>query len=134
VVSSKKKQVEHYFSAVKLPLPPSLNRIYRANRYRRIYKVDEGKAYDEAAKHIVGTPGFNPDDVIGAKLEIDVVFKNRKHPDLDNLLKVLLDSLQGCLYKNDRTIYFLSIGYEIGPDTGVYVFCESEVVKGEQTN
>lgn len=129
MVSSKKKQVERFFSAVKLPLPPSLNKIYRTSRYGRIYKIDEGKAYDEEVKYLVGRPGFNPDDVVGAKVDIDVVFKNKKHPDLDNLLKVLLDSLQGCLYKNDRCINQLSIRSEIGPDAGVYVFCESEVVK-----
>lgn len=124
----KKKQVERFFSVVELPLPPSLNRLYRKSRYGHIYKVEEGKQYDRDARLVVKNTAFDPDKVVSAKVDIDVVFKNKKHPDLDNLLKVLLDALQGCLYKNDNNINQLSIKFSIGKNPGVCIFCESEVM------
>ena len=72
--------------SIVLPLPPSANRYWRAFRGRTVVSAD-AKAY----KHDVWLVGQH-------------AYRARKAGDLDNMQKVLLDSLTGIAYNDDAQI------------------------------
>jgi crossover junction endodeoxyribonuclease RusA len=84
-----------------LPYPPSLNKMYRAVNNRFLISA-VGRQY----KQTVAT------ECLGKKLQPldgDLVvtiraFRPAKRGDLDNIQKVLFDSLQGILYHNDSQL------------------------------
>jgi len=39
------------------------------------------------------------------KMEIEFFFKNKRFPDPNNLLKILIDALEGILFENDKWLY-----------------------------
>jgi len=81
-----------------LPIPPSANKywIYARGRVRT---SPEAKAYKDAVRLL--TPKY----IIEGRVAVNVsVFRPAKRGDLDNFLKVMLDSLEGVLYNNDRQI------------------------------
>lgn len=84
-----------------LPYPPSLNRLYRTVKGRMLLS-SAGRAYklecfcvakQQNAKKLKG-------ELI---VKIDA-YRPRKTGDLDNVLKGLLDSIQGVCYENDSQI------------------------------
>lgn len=82
-------------------IPPSRNHCY-GHRGNRMYTKKEGKEF----KEFVGTlipPNFIPwkGDV---KLEIHYIFGDKRKHDLDNYLKILLDSFNHRLYVDDNQI------------------------------
>ena len=84
-----------------LPYPPSANRYWRHNR-GRIHRSAEAEAY----KHHVGLL-CNAADIwpVEHEVALDLVFfRPAKRMDLDNMLKVLLDALQGHAYINDSQV------------------------------
>lgn len=84
-----------------LPLPPSANRYWRNFRGRMVVSA-EARAYKEQAAWLAKAGGAQLLD--GALcLSVDI-FRQRKAGDLDNKLKVILDSLQGVFYANDSQI------------------------------
>jgi len=86
---------------VTLPYPPSLNRLYRhvsgrvlVSRCGRDYKrIIQGILLKTRAVKLTGE--------ISIRLD---VFRPQKRGDLDNTLKVLLDSMQGLCYDDDSQI------------------------------
>ena len=83
-----------------LPFPPSSNRYWRKTRDGRVYVSDEAKAYKEEV-------GLKTNRY--AKLNGDLAFtatfyRPRKSGDLDNRIKILLDSLQGTIFADDKQI------------------------------
>jgi len=84
--------------ALTLPIPPSANK-YWVYTGKRVATSSEAKAYKQAIRLLV------PRDLIGGRVAVNVsVFRPAKRGDLDNYLKVLLDSLEGVLYENDNQI------------------------------
>ena len=80
-------------------LPPTANHLYRTSRNGVRYKTAEGKAWQELTATILrgarrrgdkDAPPFNGD------VAVKIVFytKDRKHWDIDNRLKALLDCLE----------------------------------------
>lgn len=86
---------------IELPLPPSANRYWRNFRGRMVVSA-EARAYKEQAAWIAKIGGAQ---MLEGALSLSVdVYRARKAGDLDNKLKVILDSLQGVFYKNDSQI------------------------------
>lgn len=87
-----------------LPFPPSLNSLYRHSGHIT-YMSKKGKAYKQEVLEIVAD--MHPDHVImEGRLEvaIDVYPPDRRKRDLDNCLKIVLDSLEKLVYTNDNQI------------------------------
>lgn len=86
---------------ITLPYPPSANRYWRTFR-GMVVKSDQARQYQEQAGWIAKTQGVQP-------LEGDItvridVYRPAKRGDLDNSIKVLLDSLNGIAYQDDSQI------------------------------
>lgn len=86
---------------IQLPLPPSSNRYWRMFRGHMVVSA-EAKAFKTAAGWIVKAAGA---EVLTGPISLSIdVYRERKSGDLDNRLKVILDSMQGHLYLNDSQI------------------------------
>lgn len=86
---------------ITLPMPPSANAYYRSVR-GRVVKSEEARAYQLEAGWTAKIEGFQP--VTGdITVSLDV-YRPRKSGDLDNCLKVLLDSLNGIAWFDDGQI------------------------------
>lgn len=95
--------VEGYSLA--LPYPPSANRFMRhiviAGRPRTLL-TKEARAYKHGVGLQCAAQGVKP-IIGGVTIEVDV-YRPRRSGDLDNTLKVLLDSLKGYVYADDAQI------------------------------
>ena len=84
-----------------LPYPPSANRYWRSYR-GRVVKSEEARAYQQEAGWIAKASGF---DCTKSDVAITVkVYRPQKSGDLDNFLKVTLDSLKGIIYDDDKQV------------------------------
>ena len=89
-------------------LPPSLNSIYKATNLKgggiRIYKTEEAKRFERNASF------FLPKILLKEKVEIYLRFfiSTPEKRDLDNLLKLTLDALEGRIIENDSQIWSLT--------------------------
>lgn len=100
----------------KLPVPPPLNSVYRSTFQGgkpRTYKSKEAKLYQEEIAWTLKreTPLEGP-----VKLVLFFAFKRDR--DIDSGLKVLLDSLSGYLYVDDKQIVELVVSKSIIPPSG----------------
>ncbi len=84
-----------------LPYPPSANRYWRVGKNGRPYATQQAKNY----KQLVWVQMFGQDPIIDKPVYVIVdVYRPIKRGDLDNSLKILLDSIQGFAYKDDKQI------------------------------
>jgi crossover junction endodeoxyribonuclease RusA len=84
-----------------LPLPPSANRYWR--KYKNVMVVsDEAVAYKQEVATLCRTLDLTPFDG-DVCVHIDV-YRKQRSGDLDNRLKVTLDSLRGILYHDDKQV------------------------------
>ena len=94
---------------ISLPWPPSLNRCYRSFK-GRVLLSREGRDYIQLIKSIILTSSIKTFKKERLTLFILAFPPDRRRRDLDNLLKIFLDSLQKSgLYEDDEQIDFLSI-------------------------
>ncbi len=86
---------------LRLAMPPSANRYWR--NFRGITVISsEAKAYKAAAAISAREQGAI---CLSCPVAVTVwVYRGRKSGDLDNRLKVILDSLSGVAYEDDRQI------------------------------
>jgi len=105
---------------MKLPWPPSVNKYWERNRNGSMRISREGLAFKEAVKLAVGSP-----DMIDGPVDMWVlaVPPDHRRRDIDNILKALLDSLEGLLYHNDNQIVHLEITKAEPGDGYVEVKC-----------
>jgi Holliday junction resolvase RusA-like endonuclease len=90
--------------SIRLPVPPSINRMYRVFR-GRVFMVKEGKDYKEAVGEAIRAKyGANMKPLVGPVAVEFTVYRPAKRGDLDNFMKCLLDGMQGTMYKNDKQI------------------------------
>ena len=96
-----------------LPLPPSVNRLYRVRRGGRgVYKAPAARLYGEyvlAASAGVARPIDGP-----LALEVWFFLPDRRS-DIDNRVKALIDSLAGVLQFDDAQIVDLTLHKEVQP-------------------
>lgn len=81
------------------PVPPSLNRSYKCFR-NRVVKSAEARKYQELIGETLADMKPTSKEV---SLIVDV-YRPRKSGDLDNYLKIFLDSLSGFVYTDDKLI------------------------------
>jgi Holliday junction resolvase RusA-like endonuclease len=86
---------------ITLDMPPSANRYWRMGN-NRIYRSDEATHYKTYVGLICNTAGIEPVD--GDVRVVLRFFRPAKRGDLDNRIKVTLDSLQGHFYHDDKQI------------------------------
>lgn len=87
---------------VTIPYPPSANRYWRMFRGRMVPSSD-AKAYKTGVKLKLMAAGFRPKPG-EVSVRVDI-YRPAKRGDLDNCLKVLLDSLSGVVWVDDSQIY-----------------------------
>lgn len=86
-----------------LPYPPSANNYWRANR-GIIHLTGEAKKFKRDVALIAGSEMRTSVPINGAITVTIHVYRPIKNGDLDNTLKVLLDSLRKIVYEDDRQI------------------------------
>lgn len=84
-----------------LPLPPSANRYWR-RAGNRIYVSQEAQDYKAHVGWLCNQQGIEP--LSGDVWVALKVYRKQKRGDLDNTLKVTLDSLNGYAYTDDSQI------------------------------
>jgi crossover junction endodeoxyribonuclease RusA len=81
-----------------LPFPPSANRYWRHAK-GRTYRSSEAIAYIEAVQDLV------PDEQLEGEISVTMHFhRPARRGDLDNRIKIALDSLRGRAYHDDKQI------------------------------
>lgn len=84
-----------------LPPPISANRYWRKFQNRMVVSA-EAKAYKSEVAAIAYASGA---EMMTGDLSIRLdVFREAKRGDLDNKIKLILDSLQGVIYENDNQV------------------------------
>lgn len=87
---------------LRLPYPPSANRYWRADRGGKPHLSDEARAYKNAVSvTMLKTRVVRLDCDVAVTIH---VYRPRKSGDLDNTLKVLLDSLKGYAFVDDSQV------------------------------
>ena len=91
--------------------PVSVNHAYRAYRGRVVLSA---KAR-EFKQHVLDCLPEDYIKIMGkVRLEVKFMFKDKRKRDIDNYLKVLLDSIKGVLFEDDDQIYELKVVKAIG--------------------
>ena len=95
-------------------LPPSTNVLYKRTRKGGLYVNPKVTAFRDLVIESV------PDDINCEPfklLKLDITFNGCKHrSDLDNFMKVLLDSMNNLVYADDKQIYEIVCRKIIGQD------------------
>ena len=104
-------------------IPPSVNHAYRAYRGRVVLS----KRAREFKEHVANSL---PEDFIKisgkVRLAVRFMFKDNRKRDIDNYLKVLLDSIKGICFDDDDQVYELYVAKRIGCEKdGVEVLVEA---------
>lgn len=97
----KRSQREKYASLI-LPYPPSANRYWRNARGRMVVS-SEARRYKRDVASLVSpiNVAFVSKLLVAVKM---VLYRPRRSGDLDNRLKVVLDSLNGIAYEDDKQV------------------------------
>ncbi len=100
-----------------LPHPISTNRYWRSvmvNGRVRLLVSREARAYKVEVSWLASIAKVKP---LACAVQVSIQYtpRNRGRIDLDNCLKIVLDSLNGIAYNDDRQIHRLSI--ELMPPT-----------------
>lgn len=93
---------------------PSLNSLYRMSKFNKIYMTPVGKKYkNDVAEYIKNYYPYLIKYNGAVKLSIKFYLKGNLLQDLDNLLKVLLDSLNDILYVDDKQVFEITCSKHI---------------------
>ena len=82
-----------------LPVPPSLNRLWAGRRY----KTNKAKNYTEDVQKVCLVSGITEPTSQPVRITM-YWYPQANRGDVDNLQKLLFDSLQGFAYENDKQI------------------------------
>lgn len=90
---------------ITLPYPPSANAYWRTVQ-GRIIKSEEARKYQQGVRlrWLTQARDARPNPELGPVVVSVVVFRPRRIGDLDNVLKVLLDSLRGIAFEDDSQV------------------------------
>ena len=92
---------------ITLPLPPSVNAMYR-HAGHMVYKTADAKQWEKDAMLLLNTQWKEKPKLGAVTLVVDLFMKTLAG-DIDNRLKALLDIMQGKVYVNDKQINHLTI-------------------------
>lgn len=88
--------------------PVSVNSLYRSHR-GRVHLSAKGKAWKEAVGHEALAQWKRPCAPGRLSVVMELYFGGKRHRDIDNASKALLDAFQGIVYENDDQIDELHI-------------------------
>jgi crossover junction endodeoxyribonuclease RusA len=89
------------FRKMILPYPPSANMYWRHCR-GRIFVSSDARRYRDKAARIASASGIR---MLTGPVAVAVdVFRPKRIGDLDNTLKVMLDSMRGIIFKDDSQV------------------------------
>lgn len=94
---------------LKIPLRPiSTNRLYLVSKYHKIYLSKQAKQWTEQCKKIISEQ--YKEKTIENPVEVTIVFNltGTKLMDLDNMLRLVINCLQGTIIKNDNQIEMIT--------------------------
>ena len=94
---------------INLPWPPSVNGMYRMGKRGGIYKTKKAADYSTLVRWKLRHKGFETFDEARLHINILALPPDKRKRDLDNILKSLLDSLQGILFRDDSQIDKITI-------------------------
>lgn len=100
----------------RLPVPPPLNSVYRSTFQGgkpRTYKSKEAKLYQEEIAW-----RLKQEKPLEGQVKLVLFFAFSRDRDIDSGLKVLLDSLSGYLYLDDKQIVELVVTKSVIPRSG----------------
>lgn len=82
--------------------PISLNHAYPSNKQGRRFLTKEGKEY----KELIGWEATMAGAFYTPPIEVKLIFyfKDNRKRDVDNFIKLVLDSLSGIIYKDDSDV------------------------------
>lgn len=88
-------------------LPPSVNHYYKRTRSGRVFLDNDAVVFLKIARYIAKKQARAAkwEIVPSGKfffLEVGFEFVNRKFPDPNNMLKLLIDALEGIVFENDK--------------------------------
>lgn len=82
-------------------------RIHRARRTRTLCQNDPtAKVHKFAMETLPVLQSFCCSHLHGGDIAVKVEIKHRSRADIDNVLKGILDALQGIVYENDRQVRY----------------------------
>jgi len=128
---------------LKLPIPPSVNHIYRRGRNGQVYKSASAREFQDAVTLAVYEL-WEREEIrvvqIPLRLQVRWVLTSRRRWDIDNGCKLLLDSLAACFHFDDNDVVDLRLTkvYEKGGVPRCEVALSNmkeklaEMAKGEQ--
>ena len=97
-------------------LPPSVNQLYKISTRGgkiRLYKTQAGKDFMEHLQWKAKTV-WKKVSIDKIKLRLDVFIADKRRHDLDNLLKITLDSFNGIVWEDDSQVDIIEIYRYIG--------------------
>lgn len=96
-----------------LPLPPSVNALWRVAKNGRVYATAKYKVWKEAAVWEAAAQASGQKITGSYRLTLQVVAPDKRRQDLDNLLKATSDMLQSAgLIENDHLCRSLSASWQ----------------------
>ena len=96
-------------------LPPSTNHAYYFGGKGKTFMTKAGKEFKELVR-LISISKMNNNHMLEGRLRIrfDLYFKNKRKSDVDNRIKICLDSLQKIVFENDSQIDELTIVRKYG--------------------
>jgi Holliday junction resolvase RusA-like endonuclease len=93
-------------------LPPSINNVYKRSKNGGIYCDKSVLEFKEAVKKELNSKKFIK---INGPVSINIKFHiKKKNADIDNPLKILLDSLNKIVYNDDKQVHVLNVVKIVG--------------------
>jgi len=86
---------------ITLPYPPQANHLYTIARGRKILST-KGRQYKDDVSKVCMIERVKPAD--GELSVTFIAYRPRKAGDLDNLIKIVLDSVKGFLWHDDKQV------------------------------
>lgn len=101
-----------------LPIPPTVNHAYKAGRHGRRIQTDATKQFKHDAYWLAYgwrqyTGWTMPEKGVKIQLKYWVFWPDNRRRDVDNLAKVLQDSLTDVLYVDDRYVLPQAMDYTV---------------------
>lgn len=87
--------------SITLPYPPSVNHYLRRGQ-RGVYLTPEARAFKDEVALTARLEGLEP--LAGGIVVVLDIYRPRRTGDLDNVIKISLDSLNGVAWFDDRQI------------------------------
>ena len=114
-------------------IPTLLNRLYIPvirNGKPSIVKSKDGKESTKLIQMECIRQKANKKLSGGLSMKIDFcIAKGKREPDIDSVLKLLMDSLENMMYKNDKQIKFLQVAKHLNQDESELVILVEELTK-----